>query len=78
MLLPCASLSVLPGGVRQRVVALYMDGAELLEGALVAGGRARVGQRSVPLDAAAATGVRRALIAGYGRAAGRAGLKSRL
>lgn len=69
------SCCVSPGGVRRRVTALYVDGAQLLQGALVrqvARGQAGVGQRGAPLGPAAAAGARGAA-AGHGRAAGRAG-----
>lgn len=46
-----------------------MDGAELLQGALVGGGQAGVGQRSVPLSPAATAGPLGAVVAGYRGAA---------
>lgn len=42
-----------------------MDGAELLQGALVGGGQAGVGQRRVSLYPAATAGTHRAVVAGY-------------
>lgn len=52
-----------------------MDGAELLQGALVGGGQAGVGQGSVPLSPAATAGPLGAVVAGYGGAARRVGLE---
>lgn len=46
-----------------------MDGTELLQGALVGGGQAGIGQRSVSLHPAATAGTHRAVVAGYGGAA---------
>lgn len=60
---------VLPRGVQWRVTALYVDGAELLQGALVGGGQAGIGQGRVSLHPAATAGTRRAVVAGCGGAA---------
>lgn len=56
------------------VTTLYVDGAELLQGALVCGngmggGRAGIGQRSVPFYPAATAGTHSAVVAGYRGAA---------
>ena len=59
----------LPGCARWRIATLYVDGAELLQGALVGGGQAGVGQRSVPLSPAATAGPLGAVVAGYRGAA---------
>lgn len=46
-----------------------MDGTQLLQGALVGGGQAGIGQGSVSLCSAATAGTRRAIMAGYRGAA---------
>lgn len=56
-----------------------MDGAELLQGVLVGGGQAGVGQRSVSISfcPAATAAQRGAVLAGNGGTAGRVGLQRR-
>lgn len=54
-----------------------MDGAELLQGVLVGGGQAGVGQRSVSLCPAAAAAQGGAVLAGNRGTAGRVGLQRR-
>lgn len=70
------SLCVSPDDVR--LAALDVDGAELLQGALVSRRQAGVGQGGVPLAPAAAAGPRRAVVAGHGGAARRESLQRRL
>lgn len=62
----------------QRLTALDVDGAELLQGSLVSGGQAGVGQGVVPLAPAAAAGPCRAAVTGHGGAARREGLQRRI
>lgn len=71
----CHVLSLSP---RRGLAALYVDGAELLQGALVSGGQAGIRQGGVPLPPAAAAGPSGAGVAGHGGAARRKGLQRRL
>lgn len=61
-----------------QLAALDVDGAQLLQGPLVSGRQAGVGQRGVPPAPAAAAARRRAAAAGHGGAARREGLQRRL
>lgn len=74
----CHVLSLSPRSVWRGLAALYVDGAELLQGALVSGGQAGIRQGGVPLPPAAAAGPSGAGVAGHGGAARRKGLQRRL
>lgn len=64
---PDLTVCMLPGGVGPS--RAYVEGAELLQGALLCLDRGAAGQRSVFLCPAATAGAHRFVVAGYRRAA---------